>query len=126
MGTDQIRCESLALELLSRTGTALGTDDLGFSLHHQGMHILGIATIKAITEMVEALRNATPSFESINSQGHQLVLPVLGQALNDVEVLPWKILMNEENSHRLRDAATIPPCPETLRATAEGKRPYAA
>ena len=26
------------------------------------------------------------------------MLPVLGQA-NDVEVLPWKVLMNEENSH---------------------------
>ena len=49
--------------------------------------------------MVEALGNATPPVQGIDAQGHQLMLPMLGQALNDVDVLPWKILMNEENSH---------------------------
>ena len=99
MGTDQIRCEALRLELLSSTGTALGTNDLGFSLHYQGMHPLGVATIKAVTEMVEALGNATATIKSIDAKGHQLVLPLLGQTLNDVDVLPGEVLMNEKDSH---------------------------
>ena len=46
------------------------------------------------------------------------MLPLLCQALNDVDVLPWKVLMNEENPHEFRDAAAIPPCPGILPAAA--------
>ena len=99
MGTDQIGREAFPFELLSSTGTSLGTNDLGFCFHHQGMDTLGVAAIKAVTEMLEALGDATPAIQSIDAQGHQLVLPLLSQALNDVDVLPWKVLMNEENSH---------------------------
>jgi hypothetical protein len=63
------------------------------------MDPIGVAAIKAVTEVVEALGDATPAIQSIDAQGHQLVLPLLSQALNDVDVLPWKVLMNEENSH---------------------------
>ena len=89
----------MRLELLSRTGTALGTDDLGFSFHQQGMKTICVAAIEAVTEMVEALWNATTTIKVIDAKGHQLVLPLLGQTLNDVDVLPWEVLMNEENSH---------------------------
>ena len=40
-----------------------------------------------------------PRSSGIDGQGHQLVLPMLGQALSDVDVLARKILMNEENPH---------------------------
>ena len=98
MGTDQFRCEALLLELFSSTGTALGTNDLGFSLHHQGMHSLGIATIQAVTEMIKTLGNATTTIKCIDAKGHQLVLPLLSQTLNDVDVLPREVLMNEKDS----------------------------
>ena len=49
--------------------------------------------------MGEALGHATPAIQRIDTEGHQLVLPLLGQALNDVDVLPWKVLMNEEDPH---------------------------
>ena len=99
MGTDQIRREALRLELLSSTGTSFGTDDLGFRFHDQGMNTLGVAAIKAVAEMIEALRNATPPIQRINPQGHQLMLALLGQPLNDVNVLTRKVLMNEKDSH---------------------------
>ena len=41
--------------------------------------------------------------------GHQLV-PLLGQTLNDVDVLPWEVLMNEKDLIDQRDAAAIPFC----------------
>ena len=63
------------------------------------MDTLGVATIKAVTEVVEALGDPTPAIQSIDAQGHQLVLPLLSQALNDVDVLPWEVLMNEKDSH---------------------------
>ena len=49
--------------------------------------------------MVEALGNATATIKSIDAKGHQLVLPLLGQTLNDVDVLPGEVLMNEKDSH---------------------------
>ena len=63
------------------------------------MNVLGVATIEAITEMVEALGHATTPIQRINPQGHQLVLALLGQALNDVDVLTRKVLMNEKDPH---------------------------
>ena len=99
MGTDQIGREALGLELLSSTCTALGTNDLGFCFHHQGMNTLCVAAIKAITDMGEALGHATPAIQRIDTEGYQLVLPMLGQTLNDMDVLPWKVLMNEEDPH---------------------------
>ena len=99
MATDQIRCESLALELLSRTGTALGTDDLGFSFHQKGMKTICVAAIEAVTEVVEALWNSTPAIQLINAQCHQVMPTLLGQPPNDVDVLPGEVLMNEKNSH---------------------------
>ena len=99
MGTDQIWREAFRFELLGSTGTGLGTNDLGFCFHHQWMHTLCVAAIKAITDMGEALGHATPTIQRIDTEGHQLVLPMLGQALNDMDVLPWKVLMNEEDPH---------------------------
>ena len=75
--------------------------------------------------MLEALGHATPSIQSIDPKGHQLVLPLLSQALNDVDVLPWKVLMNEKNPHELRDAEAIPLCPGILPAKAAGRTPSA-
>ena len=126
MGTDQIGSETPGLELLGSTGTALCANDLGFSFHHQRMNTLGVAAIEAVTEVVEALGNATRLFKGIDAQGHQLVLTLLGQALNDVDVLARKVLMNKENAHRLRDAVAIPPCPGTHPEAAAGRRPCAA
>ena len=99
MGTNQIRREALRLELLSRTGTALGTDDLGFSFHQQGMKTICVAAIEAVTEVVEALWNSAPAIQLFNAQCHQVVLTLLGQPPNDVDVLPGEVLMNEKNSH---------------------------
>ena len=99
MGADQIRNKPFGLELLSRPSTALGTDDLGFSLHHQGMNPFCVSTIEAVSEMVKALGNAAIAIESVDTKGHHLVLPLLGQTLNDVDVLPRKVLMNEKDSH---------------------------
>ena len=59
------------------------------------MNTTGVAAIKAVTEMLEAVGHTTPSIESIDAQSNQLMLPLLCQALNDVDVLPWKVLMNE-------------------------------
>ena len=99
MGTNQIGREAFRFELLGSTGTALGADDLRFRFHHQGMDTFGVAAIKAVTEVVEALGDPTPAIQRIDAQGHQLVLPLLSQALNDVDVLPWKVLMNEKDPH---------------------------
>ena len=125
VGTDQIRSEATGLELLSRAGTALSADDLGFRLHHQGMDSIGITTLKMILKIFDFLRNPTPTAKGVNTQGKQLMPPMLSEALNNVNILPGEILVDEENLHRLRDAAMIPLCPETHRAKVEGKRPYA-
>ena len=63
------------------------------------MNTIGVAAIKAVAEMIEALRNATPPIQRINPQGHQLMLALLGQPLNDVNVLTRKVLMNEKDPH---------------------------
>ena len=99
MGTDQIRRETLRLELLSSTGTALGTDDLGFRFHRQGMNPWSVAAIEAVAVVIKALRHATPAIQRIYPQGHQLMLALLGQPLNDVNVLTRKVLMNEKDPH---------------------------
>ena len=49
--------------------------------------------------MIEALRHATPPIQRIDPQGHQLMLALLGQPLNDVNVLTRKVLMNEKDPH---------------------------
>ena len=89
------------------------------------MDSLGITTPKVILKIFDSLRNSTPTIPGVNTQGQQLMLPILSETLNNVYILSGKILVNEENLHRLRDAAMIPLCPETHRAKAEGKRPYA-
>ena len=99
MGTDQIRNKPLGLELLSSPSTSLSTNDLRFGLHHQGVHTWGVAAIEAVAEMAETFGHATTPIQRINPQGHQLVLTLLGQALNDVDVLPREVLMNEKNPH---------------------------
>ena len=99
MGTDQIGCEPLLLELFSGTGAAFRSDDLGFCFHHQGMNTLGIAALKAVTEMLEALGHTPPTIKSIDAQGNQLMLALLGQPLNDMNVLTRKVLMNEKDPH---------------------------
>ena len=63
------------------------------------MKTISVAAIKAVTEVGEALWNSTPTIQLINAKCHQLVLPLLGQALNDVDVLPWEVLMNEKDTH---------------------------
>ena len=49
--------------------------------------------------MIEAFGHATTPIQRINPQGHQLVMALVGQALNDVDVLPRKVLMNEKDPH---------------------------
>ena len=93
------QAEALRLELLSRTGTALGTDDLGFSFHQQGMKTICVAAIEVVTEVVEVRWNSTPTIQLINTQCHQLMLTLVGKPPNDVDVLPGEVLMNEKNSH---------------------------
>tara|TARA_Y100001954_G_scaffold153526_1_gene163339 strand:+ start:258 stop:578 length:321 start_codon:yes stop_codon:yes gene_type:complete len=66
--------------------------------------------------MLEALRHATPAIQRIDPQGHQLMLALLGQPLNEMYVLTRKILMNEKDPHELKDAAAIPPCPGIIPA----------
>ena len=90
------------------------------------MNTLGVAAIKAVTEMLEALGHATPTIKSLDAQGNQLVLALLRQAMNDMDVLPWKVLMDEKNPHEFRVAAAIPPCPEILPGAAAGRTPCAA
>ena len=58
-----------------------------------------VAAIEAVAEMIEALRHATPLIQRIDPQGHQLMLALLGQPLNDVNVLTRKVLMNEKDPH---------------------------
>ena len=58
-----------------------------------------VAAIEAVAEMIETLGHATPPIQSIDPQGHQLMLALLGQPLNDVNVLTRKVLMNEKDSH---------------------------
>ena len=99
MGTDQIREKPLGLELFRCSGTSLGTDDLGFRLHHKGVNPLGVSAIEAVTKMAEALGHSTLPIQRMNAKGHQLMLPLLCQTLNDMDVLPWEVLMNEENPH---------------------------
>ena len=89
----------MRLELLSSTGTALGTNDLGFCFRQEGMKTICIAAIEAVTKVVEALWNSAPAIQLINAQCHQVVLPLLGQPPNDVDVLPGEVLMNEKNPH---------------------------
>ena len=99
MCTDQIGSKTFRLELLSSTGTALSTDDLCFRFHDQGMDPWSVAAIEAVTEIIESLGHATPPIQSIDPQGHQLMLALLGQPLNYVNVLTRKVLMNEKDSH---------------------------
>ena len=99
MGTNQIGREAFCLEMLSSTGTTLSTNDLGFCFYQQMMKPLGVSAIEAVTKIIEILRNSTTAVQFINAKCPQVMLPLLGQALNDVDVLPWKILMNEKNSH---------------------------
>ena len=99
MSTDQIRNKPFGLEPLSCPSTGLGTNDLGFGLHHQGVAPWCVAAIEAIAEMIEALGNATTPIQGINPQGYQLMLALLRKALNDMDVLPWEVLMNEEDPH---------------------------
>ena len=99
MGTDQIGREAFRFELLGSTGTGLGTNDLGFCFRQERMKTICVAAIEAVTEVVEALWNSTPAIQLINAQCHQVVLPLLGQAPNDVDVLPGEVLMNEKDSH---------------------------
>ena len=89
----------MRLELLSSTGTALGTDDLGFCFRQQRMKTICVAAIETVTEVVEALWNSAPAIQLINAQCHQLMLTLLGEPPNDVDVLPGEVLMNEKNPH---------------------------
>ena len=89
------------------------------------MDPLGVTASEFVAEMGQAFWHATPAIQSIDPKGHQLVLPLLSQALNDVDVLTWKVLMNEKNPHEIRDAEAIPPCPEILPAKAAGRTPSA-
>ena len=59
----------------------------------------GVAAIEAVTEMVKALGNAATTIKSIDAKGHQLMLPLLSEPLNDVDVLTREVLMNEKDSH---------------------------
>ena len=63
------------------------------------MDTWSVAASEAIAEMIEAFRHATPSIQRINPQGHQLMLALLSQPLNDVNVLTRKVLMNEKDPH---------------------------
>tara|TARA_B000000565_G_scaffold141356_1_gene106909 strand:+ start:348 stop:539 length:192 start_codon:yes stop_codon:yes gene_type:complete len=63
------------------------------------MNTLGIAALKAVTEMLEALGHTPPTIKSIDAQGNQLMLALLGQPLNDMNVLTRKVLMNEKDPH---------------------------
>ena len=74
--------------------------------------------------MLQGFWNATVPIEFIDSKSHQLVLPLLRQTPNDVDVLARKILMDEKNSHRLRDAAAIPPCPGIHPGVTANKTPF--
>ena len=76
--------------------------------------------------MLEALGHAPPTIKSIDAQSNQLMLALLGQPLNDMNVLTRKVLMNEKDPHELRDAAAIRPCPGILPAAAANKTPCAA
>ena len=124
VGADEIRSKPFALELLSSTDATLSPDHLGFRFHHQGVHSLGVAAVQAVAEMIQAVRNATAAIEMIDPKSDQLVLPLLRQAPNDVDVLARKILMDEKNPHRLRDAAAIPPCPGIHPGATADKTPF--
>ena len=124
MGADEIRSKPFSLELLGSTDAALSTDHLGFRFHHKGMNILGVATIQAVTKMLQGLGDATAPVEFIDPKGNHLVLPLLRQALNDVGVLTGEILVDKKDSHRLRDAATIQPCPGTRPGATADTRPF--
>ena len=63
------------------------------------MYPLGVTASEFVAEMGQAFWHATPAIQSIDPKGHQLVLPLLSQALNDVDILTWKVLMNEKNPH---------------------------
>ena len=89
------------------------------------MDSLGVTTLEVISKIFYFLRKPTPTVQGVKTQGQQLMLPILSETLNDVSILSGKVLVDEENLHRLRDAAMIPLCPETHQAKAEGKRPYA-
>jgi len=88
------------------------------------MNPFGVAAIQAVAEMIQAVRNATAAIERIDSKSHQLVLPLLRQTPNDVDVLTRKILMDEKNPHRLRDAAAIQPCPGIHPGATADKTPF--
>ena len=85
-----------------------------------------VAAIEAVAVVIKALRHATPAIQRIYPQGHQLMLALLGQPLNDMYVLTRKILMNEKDPHELKDAAAIPPCPGIIPAAAADKTLCAA
>ena len=99
MGANQIRNKPLELELFGRPGTAIGTDDFGFRFHHKGMHPLGVAAIEAIPEIIQRLRQRPVAIQIVNAEGNQLVLALLGQPLNDVNVLTREVLVNKQNPH---------------------------
>ena len=88
------------------------------------MHSLGVAAVQAVAEMIQAVGNATAAIEMIDPKSDQLVLPLLRQAPDDVDVLSRKILMDEKNPHRLRDAAAIPPCPGIHPGATADKTPF--
>ena len=99
MGTNQIGRKAFGFEPLSSTGTTLSTNDLGFCFHQQVMKPLGVSAIEAVTKIIKTLGDSTRAVQLINAKCHQVMLPLLGQALDNVDVLPWKILMNEKNPH---------------------------
>ena len=76
--------------------------------------------------MLQGFGNATVPIEFIDSEGHKLVLPLLLQTPNDVDVLAGKILVDEKDSQRFRDAAAIQLCPGIHPRATGDRRPYAA
>ena len=74
--------------------------------------------------MLQGFWNATVPIEFIDSKGHQLVLPLLLQTPDDVDVLAGKILVDEKDSQRFRDAAAIQLCPGIHPGVTANKKPF--
>ena len=126
MSADQIWIKALVTQSRSCASDSLSTNHLRFGFPHQRMNTCTISLTKGITKISNIIWDSIRRLYLIKPQTNHLMSSHARQTAKDMDVLPWKVLMNEENPHEFRDAAAIPPCPGILPAAAAGRTPCAA
>ncbi len=99
MSTDQVWIKSLITQSRSCSGDPLRPNHLGFSFSCQGVNTCTIALTKGITKISNIIWNIVQRTDFINPQPNHLMPTKSRQTAKDMDVLPWKILMNEKDPH---------------------------